>query len=326
MKDKRFVFKRFLLKGTSAALLLCVGASLSPAQTIATLDEVVVTATRTEESRREVTSNVTVIGENEIEASSASTLADLVAEHGFLVITSGDSSHVQIRGYGSLTLAAEPANTVLTLINGRRVNNSNLALVGLANVERVEIIRGPAAMQYGPSAMGGVINIITKQGRGMDKPYFSLEAGIGSDSLHREKISLGGAGGGFDFAIGLTNYGRGDVTVSEGWRWYGTEIMRNTFLNTDLGYTIADNHRAGFNLNYGSINSKQPGAGIRGLNDPDVEPSEYTKSNRNFAFNYAGHSGGKAFDWQATYAFGRDYSERISTGEADVLITVENRT
>jgi vitamin B12 transporter len=326
MKDNRFALKHFLLKGASAALLLCGGASQVSAQTVATLDEVVVTATRAEESRREVTSNVTVIGETEIAASTASNLADLMVEQGFMVVTSGDASHVQIRGYGSLTLATEPANTVLTLINGRRVNNPNLAIVGLANVERIEIIRGPAAVQYGPSAMGGVINIITKQGRGVDKPYLSAEAGIGSDAMHREKISFGGAGGGFDFAVGLTNYGRDDVTVSEGRRWYGTEIMRNTLLNTDIGYTIADNHRAGFNFNYGNINSKLPGSGFRGSNSPDVQPTEYTKSNQNFAFNYAGHSGGKAFNWQATYAFGDDDRERTPYGGTAVLTTVESRT
>ena len=326
MKNRRFGFKHFLLKGASAALLLCGGASHLSAQTIATLDEVVVTATRAEESRREVTSNITVIGEAEIAASTASTLADLMAEQGFMVVTTGDSSHVQIRGYGSLTLATEPANTVLILINGRRVNNPNLAIVGLANVERIEIIRGPAAVQYGPSAMGGVVNIITKQGRGTDKPYLSAEAGIGSDAMHREKVSFGGAGGGFDFAVGLTNYGRGDLTVSEGRRWYGTEIMRNTLLNTDLGYTVADNHRAGFNFNYGGIHSDQPGAGIWRRNDPNINPSEYTKSNRNFAFNYAGHSIGKAFDWQATYAFGSDDRERTPPGGTATLTTVENRT
>ena len=249
MKDKSFVFKHFLLKGTSVALLLFGGASLSPAQTVATLDEIIVTAGRAEESRREITSNVSVIGEDDIAASAASTLADLVTEHGLQVYTQGDSSFVYIRGFGSGSLSSEIENSVLTLINGRRVGNANLALIGLANVERIEIIRGPAAVQYGPAAMGGVINIITKQGRGMERPYVSVEAGIGSDALHRERVALGGASGGFDFALGFTGYGRGDVTTTGGRRWYNTEIGRNTSLNADLGYTIADNHRAGINFN-----------------------------------------------------------------------------
>ena len=327
MKDKqRFVFKHFILKGVAAALLLCGGASPSSAQSVATLDEVVVTANRTEESRREVTSNITVIDEEEIAASTASTLTDLMQQQGFYIVTTGDSSHIQIRGYGSLSLVTEPANTVLMLVNGRRVGNPSLSLVGLANVERVEIIRGPAAVQYGPSAMGGVINIITKQGRGMDRPYVSLEAGLGSDALHRQRVSIGGAGGGLDFALGLTNYGRDDVTVSEGRRWYGTEIMRSSLLNADLGYTIADTHRAGFNFNYGNSDLKLPGSGFRGSNSPDVQPTEYIRKNWNTAFNYTGHTVGKAFDWMANYAFGSDDRENLRAAGTTSVSTLETRT
>jgi vitamin B12 transporter len=211
---------------------------------------------------------------------------------------------------------------VLTLVNGRRVGNTNLALVGLANVKRIEIIRGPAAVQYGPAAMGGVINVITKQGVGMDAPYVSAEAGIGSDAMHREKFSFGGAGGGFDFALGLTNYGRDDVTIEGGRRWYNTEIGHNTLLNTDLGYTIADSHRVGINFGYGSIDSKMSRSGFRQNNDPDAAPAEYTKSNRNIGFNYAGNTEDKAFDWLASYSFGSDDRENPTYG---YTATTENR-
>ena len=326
MKERPFVFKLFLTM-IAAAVLLCGGAlPLSAQTTIATMDEIVVTASRAEESRREVTSNVTIIDENEIAASTATTLTDLMAQQGFLVITTGDSSHVQIRGFGSLSVATEPSNTVLMLVNGRRVGNPSLSLVGLANVERIEIIRGPAAVQYGPSAMGGVINIITKQGRGMDTPSVSVEAGLGSDALHRQRASIGGAGGGFDFALGITNYGRDDVTIAEGRRWYGTKIMRNTLLNTDLGYTIADAHRAGFNFNYGNNNSTLPGSGFRRGNNPDVQPTEYARKNWNSAFSYDGHTGGKAFNWQAAYSFGNDDRERTPAGGTTVVTTLKTRT
>ena len=293
-----------------------------PAQTIATLDEVVVTANRSEESRREITSNVTVIGEEDIAASTASTLADLAAEHGLQVYTQGDSSSVYIRGFGSGSLSSEIENSVLTLINGRRVGTTNLALIGLSNVERIEIIRGPSAVQYGPAAMGGVINVITKQGRGMDTPYVSAEAGIGSDAMHRENIAFGGAAGGFDFALGFTNYGRDDVTTAEGQRWYNTEVNRNTSLNADLGYTIADNHRAGINFNYGNIDSNFPTSGFRISNTPDTPFAIYTKSNQNIAFNYAGQTFAKAFDWLAAYSFGSDDQENPTWG---YTATTENR-
>ena len=327
MKDKRFVFKKFLLKEIFVTLLLCGGVSLSSAQVVTTLDEIVVTANRAEESRREITSNVTVIGEDEITASTATTLADLMVEHGLQVYTTGDTSNVYIRGFGSGTVAAEAENNVLTLFNGRRIGNANLGLVGLANVERIEIIRGPAAVQYGPAAMGGVINIITKQGRGTDKPYFSAEAGSGSDALYRQNFSFGGESRGLDFAMGFSNYYRDDVTVSDGRQWYNTKINRNSSMNADLGYTIADNHRAGISFNYGSVDSKLPDGGFREDNVPDSSFGQYAKINRNFALNYAGHTSDKAFDWLAAYSFGSDDRENPVSMYFDAFVmTVENRT
>ena len=325
VKGNRFVFKHYLLKGASAALLSCGGALLLPAQTtVATLDEVVITASRNEESRREITSNVTVITEEDIKASTASTLADLMVENGLQVFTTGDMSNVYIRGYGQGSMASESENMVLTLVNGRRIGNANLALVGLSNVKQVEIIRGPGAVQYGPAALGGVINVITKQGLGAYTPYISVEAGIGSDALRRQKISFGGAGGGFDFALGLTNYGRDDVTTSGGQRWYNTKTDRNTVFNADLGYTIADKHRAGVNFNFGGINSTLPRSGFRENNTPDSPFSNYTKNNRNIALSYAGHSN-DAFDWSANYSFGRD-DRKYPSSAAPYTNKVENQT
>ena len=323
MRGRSFVFNSFFTI-ISVALMSCGGASLLSAQVIATLDEVVVTANRAEESRREITSNVTVIGEDDIAASTASTLADLAAEHGFQVYTQGDSSYVYIRGFGSGSLASEMENSVLTLVNGRRIGNANLSLLGLANVQRIEIIRGPAAVQYGPAAMGGVINVITKRGVGIDTPYISAESGIGSDAMHREKVAFGGAGGGFDFALGFTNYGRDDVTTPDARRWYNTEVSHNTSLNADIGYTIADSHRAGINFNYGSIDSKLPSSGIRPYenNTPDASFGQYTKSNHNIALNYAGNTIDKAFDWSASYSFGSDDMDYPSYG---YTATTENR-
>ena len=97
-------------------------------------------------------------------------------------------------------------------------------------------------------------------------------------------------------------------------------------MNADLGYTIADNHRIGFNFNYASIKSELPtsGSGIRPYegNTPDSSFGEYTKNNRNFAFNYAGHTTDKAFDWAAAYSFGSDEGEFTTYGYTS---TAENR-
>ena len=280
-----------------------------------TLDEVVVTASRVQEAKREVSSNITIITAADIKASTATSVADLMVQQGFHVVTVGDSSNAQIRGMGSLSMANELENTVLILLNGRRVGMSNLALAGLANVERVEIIRGPSAVQYGSSAMGGVINVITKRGEA-GKPFASVEVGFGSDALQRQKIALGGAANGFDFAFGGTHSSRDDMTIEGGRRWHHTEVGRNHDYNLDLGYTFAKNHRLGINLNQAEIKSELvqslyfPTAadGIRpgSENTPNRPYYDLHKRNTNTALSYTGSTDSKALDWLLSYSFGRD--------------------
>ena len=276
------------------------------------MKSMVVTSNRTKEAKRELSSNVTVISEDEIKASTASTLGDLMAQQGMLVVTTGDTSGVQIRGYGSMTMASEPTNTVLMLINGRRVGSANLGFMGLANVERVEIIRGPSAVQYGSSALGGVINIITKQGV-ENKPYASLEAGIGSFGLVREKVAFGGAAGGFDIAVGLSNFTRNDLKTAEFGRYYHTDVDHNTMGNIDIGYTITKNHRIGLSHTMGDVASNlgSGNGGIRtaGSNTASSAYSSYRKMNENTALSYAGSTDDKAFDWSTSYAKGREENQ-----------------
>ncbi len=301
-----------------AALLLPLFASCAYADD--TLGTVVVTASRAQEAKRELSANVTVIDEAEIKASTASTMADLMQQQGFFVVTTGDSSFVQIRGYGSLSMASEPENTVLTLINGRRAGSANLALIGLANVERIEIIRGPSAVQYGSSALGGVINIITK--RGQEKTSASLEIGAGSDGLVREKLALGGTLGNLDYSLGAANYSRDDITTSEFGRWYHTDVKNNTLGFIDLGYTIAKNHRLGLTHYQGDVQSNLPTSGIRTSNTPSTAFSQYRKQNRTTTASYTGGTDDKVLDWSTSYTFGREDNEYKSLGYTNFI---ENR-
>ena len=310
--------EKMALAAIPAALILATNAWADET----TMSTVVVTANRTQELKRELSGNVTIIDEAGIKASPAATMADLMAQNGLLVVTTGSTSNVQIRGYGSLTMSRESENTVLTLINGHRVGNSNLATMGLANVERVEIIRGPSAVQYGSSALGGVINIITKRGTG--KPYASIEAGGGSDGLVRGQAALGGSFGNFDLSLGLSKFARGDLTTADAGRWYHSDIDDNTTANFDLGYTIAKNHRIGLSHYQGSVEYNLPSnGGIRpySQNIPSAFYDSFHKKYRDTVFSYTGHTGDKAFDWSASYSDGRTDDKYPSYGYTDFLET-----
>ena len=309
MKSKPFGRKPFL-KITVAALLLCGGASQLYAQTIATLEEVVVTASRAEESRREVSSNVTVISNEKIQASTAGTLDQLMEQNGFQVINQGSQKIMFIRGMGQPSLGTELQSRVLVLVNGRRIGANNVAMMGIDKdgIERIEIVRGPTAVQYGSSAMGGVVNIITKKGK--DGFRGSFEAGIGSDDLHKESLSLNGGGGGFDASFGLTQFGRDAYTVSGGDKWAHTGIGSSLSMNTDFGYTFAEFNRVGLNFNfYRQDDVESPDSGMSSTGPSGTTYNIYDLGNRNLAFMYDGATSEKFFDWAARYSFGRDRQE-----------------
>lgn len=270
---------------------------------VTTLDTVVVTASRSQEALREVTSNVTIITQEQIELSTAGNMEELLTQNGFYTIEQGTSKLVQIRGMNQPSMSNEMRSPILVLLNGRRIGANNVNLMGLANVERVEIIRGPAAVQYGPSAMGGVINIITK--RGLQNDFSAtMEGGIGSYNLHKESLSLNGGIEGFDFAMGIINYGRDDFDMHDGKKRPKSEIDYNTNVNLDLGYNFNEVNRLGVNLNYYDFKGESgPSYSNR---QTYTSWSRYDLNNYNVTFMYDGGTQDRMFNWSAAYAFGEN--------------------
>ncbi len=133
------------------------------------LDTVVVTASRIQQHNYKIAGNVTVITREEIEASNAQTIPDVLANVEGVDVFSYSTvktSNVDIRGFGDTA-----GRNVLILVNDRKINppdisGADLLQIPLDAVERIEIIRGAGSVLYGDNAVGGVVNIITKQGQG----------------------------------------------------------------------------------------------------------------------------------------------------------------
>ena len=152
---------------------------------------VVVSATRWETTGIPTASSISIITREQIIASGASRLADLLRGQGGVQLQDlyGDGSRttVGIRGFGENA----GANT-LVLVDGRRLNNTDLkspdlGFISIKDIERIEIIQGSAAVLFGDQAVGGVINIITKKVEGLE---LSAEAGLGSYGLNKQVIRL----------------------------------------------------------------------------------------------------------------------------------------
>lgn len=139
--------------------------------------EVVITATKTEALIEDVPATITVLIKEEIEAKGAEKLRDIFElDPGLTLTRARGRDFPSIRGFGS--------QHVLILIDGRRLageveQDFELDRISLENVERIEILKGPASALYGTDALGGVINIITKT---PDKLEFKADTKIGTHS------------------------------------------------------------------------------------------------------------------------------------------------
>lgn len=305
---------------TSFCLLFMATPELR-AQETTTLDTLVVTASSAEETRREVTSNITVITDKDIKKSTAKDLGQLLNQHGFQTYTTsgngGSTTTLYIRGIGNSSMSNELEGATLILLNGHRTGNSSLNLKDLGNVERIEIIRGPAAVQYGTSALGGVVNVITK--RGEEGFTASAEAGVGSYSRFDQKLSLSGGKGGFDFAGAFTNARADDYQTGTGDTWRHTRVKDRFGFDLDAGYTFLENHRIGAHLNYFRLNDGE--LPFSGWPDSSRYPDSFSSSDDtayNTTFSYEGRTENKLFSWAADYTFGKYKSRSLAYNDPDL--------
>lgn len=191
-----------------AALAVGAGAEAPAADDYA---EYVVTAWREPQEVRKTGLSVTVISEKDIERSGAPRVMDLLYDvPGLHVMQSGSQ--------GSLTqvyVRGGTATSCLVLIDGVKVNENDggydWANLLTDNIERIEIIRGPASVVYGGDAGAGVIQIFTKKGRvGADgRPQYALYGEAGSFSTFREGATAQGATDRTDWSLGVEQFNTG---------------------------------------------------------------------------------------------------------------------
>ena len=150
----------------------------------------------------EAPASITIITSDEIQRYGYRTLADILRNvTGFYVSYDRNYSYLGVRGYG---LPGQYNSSITLLIDGHRLNDAiyDSATIGtefpidVDLIDRVEVIRGPNSSQYVASAFLGVINIITKRGRDLQK--VSVAGEIASYGTYEGRVSYGNK-----FASGL---------------------------------------------------------------------------------------------------------------------------
>jgi vitamin B12 transporter len=181
------------IRHSRTALAAALSIAFQPA--IAAVEDeaaIVVTATRVPTRVNEQLADVTVIGRAEIEAAGATTLPTLLAQQpGLQIVANGGLGKTT-----SLYTRGTNAGHTLLLVDGMPLGSATLGQPSLANlplaqIERIEILRGPASSLYGSDAIGGVIQIFTRKGAGQLQP----EAFAGFGSHGTSQLAAGIAGG-----------------------------------------------------------------------------------------------------------------------------------
>lgn len=223
----------------SAVMAALLFPSLVPAQTV-TQEPIVVTATRTARTADETLASVTVITREDIERTQAKSVAELLTgEAGIDTAING--------GYGkttSLYLRGTNADHVLTLIDGVKIGSATSGSASwqylpVEQIERIEIVRGPRSSLYGSEAIGGVIQIFTRQPT--DKFQGRAEAGYGSYGTRDLSAGVSGANESTRYSLSAGNFNTGGIdakTASAG-NEGDTDGFRNESLSARLSHRFA---------------------------------------------------------------------------------------
>ncbi len=188
-----------ILAALSANVLANTQAQLPSAEF--TLDEIVVTATRTARTVDESLAAVTVITRKEIEK--ATSLQSLLAGSvGITLVNNGGAGKAT-----DLFLRGAQADHTVVLIDGVKIGSATTGKaawqdIPLDAIERIEIVRGPNSSLYGSEAIGGVVQVFTRKGRGALQPAASV--GLGAHGTRKLAASLSGGShtGWFNLAAG----------------------------------------------------------------------------------------------------------------------------
>ena len=203
-KSENASFVRLLRAGTVVAALVSV-CTPAVAQEDDGRGRLVVTASRLEQQLTDTIAHTTVITQRDIRESQVADLPNLLRrEAGFEFTQNGGVGNV-----AGIFLRGGSGAQVLILIDGVRVSSANFGTtqiegVMLDQVERVEIVRGNVSALYGAGAIGGVIQIFTKQGKGA--PHAEAQVMLGSRSTNRASASYSGTKDDTRFNFNVTRF------------------------------------------------------------------------------------------------------------------------
>ncbi len=257
----------------------------------------VTTASKTPEQVMKTSAAIYVITQDDIQLSGATTIPEVLRLAPGVEVARIDANKwsIGIRGFGSRL-----ARSVLVLIDGRTVYSTLLAgtywevqNVLLDDVDRIEVIRGPGGTVWGPNAVDGVINVITKSSKDTHGALVEAQGGsnLNSGTLNTR---FGGHAKNFDYRVYGIGFDRGPQYHPDGINFDAWRAVQGGF-RTDW----ASNTRDTFTLQ-GDIYAEGAGEG--------VTATTYAAPYQQTLYGTSRLSGGNVLGrWQRSFSEGKDF-------------------
>lgn len=242
-----FSFRPSLLAAAAACLaapaVLAQGAQVVALADTASMAETVVTANRIEQPLSDLVADMSIVDRETIETSGAAGVADVLSRlPGVQMVRNGGpgaSTSLYLRGADNRFTAV--------YVDGVRVDSQSTGgaswqAIPLEAIDRIEVLRGPAAAVYGSDAIGGVVQIFTRKGEGKPRPYIGM--GWGSRGTVTAQTGISGGQNGWDYSLGASHAGSNGFNA----RTIATanpdaDGYRNNAFNARIGYQIAQGQR-----------------------------------------------------------------------------------
>lgn len=218
-------------------IMLFTTAPLMAADEAVRIGEVVVTATKIEEAIEETTSDVIVINSEEIKKMNTQFVSDVLRGVAELNLTQNGGAGKQ----AAVILRGGNTEHTLVMIDGVKVKSTTTGTfdfsgLNVDDIERIEIVKGPQSTIYGSEAMAGVVNIITKKGKGAPKIVASFEAG--SYGTYKPSATVSGGYKGMDYRLTAAYFNSDGISSAK----KGTENdgYENASISGKLGFKPTD--------------------------------------------------------------------------------------
>jgi len=180
---------------------------------VVTLGEVVVTANRLAIPVTDVIADVTIVDRDMLDQAGQSSLHDVLAQQPGVQFVSNGS----YRSNTGLFLRGATTSQSIVLIDGVRVGSATSGSVAFENIpldriERIEILRGAASALYGPDAVGGVIQIFTREPS--ENLQLAANVGAGSDGQRQAGASVRGRSSALGYSLGVSHEQANGISVT----------------------------------------------------------------------------------------------------------------